>query len=188
MSPIETVATILGLAYILFEYKANPWMWLFGILMSMLYAYVFFSKSMYANFSLSLYNIGISAWGAYTWVMRRKVSSDEGDILSFPKKWWPALVGAVVVLTPLLSYVLWQMGESESPFLDGLTTSLSVVGIWMLARKYYQQWFCWILADVLYVVMFVQNSMWPSAVLYAAYVAIAVAGVVRWRRWSKRIG
>lgn len=160
-------------------------MWLFGILMSVLYAYIFFSKKMYANFLLSLYNIGISAWGAYTWIKRRQVSSDQGAVLSLPRRWWPVLVGAVVLLTPLLAYVLRQLGESEGPLLDGLTASLSVVGIWLLAKKYYQQWFFWILADVLYVVMFVQSTMWPSAVLYAAYVAIAVAGLVRWRGWTR---
>lgn len=186
MSPVEIIAAILGLVYILFEYKANPWMWLFSILMSTLYAYVFFSQKMYANFLLSLYNIGISVWGAYTWIKRRKASSDEEAILSFPRKWWPVLIGVVVMLTPLLAYVLRQMGESEVPLLDGLTASLSVVGIWMLAKKYYQQWFCWIIADVLYVVMFVQSSMWPSTVLYAVYVVIAVVGVVHWRKEMKR--
>ena len=182
MSLVEIIAALLGLVYILLEYKANPWMWLFSILMSVLYAYVFISQRMYANFLLSLYNIGISCWGAYTWIERRKTSGDDGAIASLPKRWWPVLVGAVVLLTPLLAFVLRLLGESEVPLLDGLTASLSVVGIWMLAKKYYQQWFCWIIADVLYVVMFAQSAMWPSMVLYAVYVVIAVAGVARWKR------
>lgn len=186
MNAFEIVAAGLGLVYLLFEYKASPWMWLFSILMSGLYAYVFFLQGMYANFVLSLYNIGISVWGGYSWVRRRQVGGDAGAIRSFPRRWWPVLVGAVVLLAPLLAWVLRWMGESEVPLLDGLTASLSVVGIWMLAKKYYQQWFCWIVADGLYVAMFVHSGMWPSTVLYGVYVVVAVLGVLHWRRQMAR--
>lgn len=182
MDTFEVVAAVLGLVYIFLEYKANPWMWLFSILMSMLYAYLFFSRMLYANFALSIYNVGVSIYGGYCWIKWRRVVSDEGAIRSFPSHRWPFLVGTLVLLVPLLAWVLWVLGESGSPLLDGITASLSVVGIWMLAKKYYQQWFCWIVADILYVVMFLQNGMWPSMLLYAVYVVIAVAGTVHWRK------
>lgn len=182
MDKIEIIAAAIGLVYIYLEYKANAWMWLFCIAMSLLYGWVFWSSKMYANLMLNVYNIGISLWGVSLWMRHKGQTDEESNILSFPRKWLPVLLGVIVVLVPLLAWVLKLMGETEAPLLDGLTASLSVVGIWMLAKKYYQQWFCWIVADVLYVVMFVHNSMWPSAVLYAVYVGVAVAGCVAWHK------
>lgn len=182
MNTIEIVAAAIGLVYIYLEYKANAWMWLFCIAMSVLYAWVFWSERMYANLMLNVYNIGISVWGVMCWLRHKEAEGGESDILSFPRRWVPVLVGAVVVLVPVLAWVLKIMGETEAPVLDGLTASLSVVGIWMLAKKYYQQWYCWIVADVLYVAMFAHNHMWPSMVLYVVYVVVAVAGCVAWRK------
>lgn len=179
---IEIIAAALGLIYIVLEYRANVWMWFFCIAMSLLYAWVFWQQKMYANLALDIYNIAISVWGAYTWLRHRSSQADATSVCGCPR-WLLWLLGAVVVLlVPLLGWVLRMMGESEAPLLDGLTASLSVVGIWMLAKRYYQQWICWIVADVLYVVMFVNSHMWPSAALYALYVVIAVIGYLHWRK------
>ena len=186
MDIIEIIAASLGIIYIVLEYRANVWMWLFGIAMSLLYAWVFGTQHMYANLALDIYNVIMSVWGVYMWRKNREAKSDEETILNCPRKILWLLGGLIVVLVPLLGWVLKLMGESESPILDGLTASLSVVGVWMLAKKYYQQWVCWIVADVLYVVLFIKGRMWPSTILYAVYVVIAIAGYIRWRKDAKR--
>lgn len=182
-SVVETIAALLGLAYIIFEYRANVWLWVFSIAMSALYVGVYLSQHMYANMVLSIYNIAVSVYGICAW-KKGGSSKDEAPIVRFPLRRLPLLVGAIALLVPLLAWVLWSMGETSAPWLDGLTASLSVAGMWMLAKKYCEQWLCWIVADMLYVAMFVQESMWPSAVLYAVYVSIALFGYAKWRRES----
>lgn len=182
---VEIVAAALGLIYIFLEYRANAWMWLFSIAMSVLYSWVFFSQNMYANLLLSIYNIGVSVWGVRSWLQHKDAAQGDTLILTFPRRWMPLLIGVIVVLVPLLAWVLKLMGETEAPLLDGLTASLSVVGIWMLAKRYRQQWLCWIVADILYVVMFAQSGMWPSLVLYAVYVGIAILGYRHWIQLEK---
>lgn len=181
ISAIEAIAAFLGLIYIVFEYRANAWMWLFSITMSVLYVWVYFSQTMYANMVLTLYNIAVSVYGVWLWIKQKDESSAEG-IRQFPKRKLPWLGLLIIVLTIGLTQILILLGESEVPLLDGLTASLSAVGIWMLAKKYYQQWVCWILADVLYVAMFISSGMWPSTILYIVYIIVAVFGFIRWRK------
>ena len=46
---LDIVTTILGLAYILFEYKASAWMWLVGFLMQSLGIVLYYQKGLYAD-------------------------------------------------------------------------------------------------------------------------------------------
>lgn len=181
MSIIEIIGAFIGLAYIWLEYKANPWMWLCGVLMPIAYVWIYFSNGLYANAAFNLYTIGISVYGVYHW-LRGGDDKGEAPIRSFPRKWWLLLIGVVVLLAVVLTWLLGFLRESQVPLLDGLTTSLSIVGMWMLAKKYYQQWLCWLLVEPLTVLMCILAGMWPTAILYAVYTVVAVLGYFRWKK------
>ena len=60
--------------------------------------------------------------------------------------------------------------------------STSLVAQWMMTRKILQNWLIWIAVDVVYVPMFVSQGLYATAVLYAAFLVLAVMGYVEWRR------
>jgi nicotinamide mononucleotide transporter len=65
---------------------------------------------------------------------------------------------------------------------DGLITSLSVVATWMLTRKFIEQWYVWILANAIAVIVYLVMGMYPTAILFVVYTVMAIIGV---RAWSK---
>ena len=69
-----------------------------------------------------------------------------------------------------------------SPVLDAFTTALSIVGIWALARKYLEQWFVWIVVDVVTCGLYFYKDIPFKASLYGVYVIIAVFGYFKWRK------
>ena len=67
------------------------------------------------------------------------------------------------------------------PWADAFTTALSVVALWMLARKYVEQWLVWIAADAACAALYAYKGLWPTAVLYLLYTVIAIAGYRKWK-------
>lgn len=79
-------------------------------------------------------------------------------------------------------YVLKTFTNSTVPVLDAFTNALSFVGLWALARKYVEQWFFWIVVDVVCCYLYVGKGIPFKAALYGLYVVIAVAGYFKWRK------
>lgn len=79
-------------------------------------------------------------------------------------------------------YVLITFTDSTVPLLDAFTNALSFVGLWALARKYIEQWFFWIIVDIICCYLYVVKGIPFKAVLYGLYVIIAVAGYWKWKK------
>ena len=96
------------------------------------------------------------------------------------------LVSAVGVL--VLSYgmsALYEagiLGENPMSLLDSAVAVLSAVATWWLVKSYREQWWLWIVADTLSVVLCAMQGMWWMAALYLAYVAAAVYGLHYWKK------
>jgi nicotinamide mononucleotide transporter len=68
------------------------------------------------------------------------------------------------------------------PYLDAMLMSYSLVATWWQARKHIANWWLWILVDAIYVGEYIYKDLWPTALLYAAFVPLAVLGLRNWRR------
>ena len=94
----------------------------------------------------------------------------------------PALAGVFLAAHGALYLLLARFTDSTVPFWDSLTTALSIVAMWMLSRKYVEQWLVWLAADLVTVGLYLYKEIPWTAALYALYSALAVAGYLRWRR------
>lgn len=88
-----------------------------------------------------------------------------------------AVAAGTVVLYPILVSV-----HDSAPFLDALTTSLSLVAQWLLNGKWIQTWYFWIAADVIYVPLYFSRGLNLTAVVYMLFLALCVAGLRAWSR------
>lgn len=68
------------------------------------------------------------------------------------------------------------------PFWDAMTTAASIVAMWMLSRKYIEQWLVWLAVDLITIGLYLYKGIPLTAGLYALYSALAVAGYLRWRQ------
>ena len=72
--------------------------------------------------------------------------------------------------------------NSDVPWLDSFTTSVSIIAMWLLARKYVEQWLVWIVVDVVCVGLYLYKDLYYTSALYAIYAIIAVFGYIKWRK------
>ena len=183
---LDIVTTILGLAYILLEYRASLWMWLVGFLMQALGIVLYYQKGLYADCCMEFYYLAMTIYGWWNWIGRKDPSLGGGDgerpIRHFPLRL--VLVWTFITLADWGAIYLFLVTctDSRVPLADSFTTALSIVGIWALARKYLEQWLIWIVVDIVTCVLYFYKDIPFKASLYALYVVIAVFGYRKWRR------
>lgn len=186
MNTLEIIGAVIGLGYIISEYRADKWFWPLSILMSVFYIVIDFTSGIYANGTICCYNLVMSVYGLLVWrgIIQSK-EHKERPVTSCPARLWPFILTIVAGLSVLLWWVLQLLGESEIPWLDGVSSSLSIVAMWMLSQKYWQQWLLWLIVEPLMVVLFMKTGNYASAVLYIVFEVVCVLGIVRWRKMMK---
>ena len=89
---------------------------------------------------------------------------------------------AFVAALLLIAFVLINHTDSTVPWSDSFTTALSIVGMWMLARKYIEQWWVWCVVDVACSALYTYKGLYFTAALYAVYAIIAIFGYFKWKK------
>ena len=178
---LDITTTILGLLYILFEYRASAWLWFVGFLMQTLGIVLYYQKGLYADCGMEFYYLSMTVYGYWKWV-HGSSEKKELPITKFPRKLiipWCALILAV---WGVIYWLLVTFTNSNVPLIDSFTTALSIVGIWALAHKYLEQWFIWIVVDVVTCGLYFYKDIPFKGGLYALYVVIAVFGYRKWKQ------
>ncbi|MBD5187067.1 MAG: nicotinamide mononucleotide transporter [Bacteroidales bacterium] len=196
MNYLEIAGVIIGLLYLYLEYHANVWLWIVGVIMPAIYIFVYYDAGLYADMWISVYYILASVYGLIVWMRRRSPSEEhkeeEADnesnrtITSMPRKYYLWIGLIIVVLTLGIGMLLSRLTDSTVPWADGFTTALSVVAMWMLAKKYTQQWLMWIAADIACALLYLYKDLWFTSGLYLLYTIIAYFGYKRWRKLCLR--
>ena len=182
---LDIVTTVLGLAYILLEYKASIWMWLVGFFMQALGIVLYYQKGLYADCGMEFYYLSMTIYGYWRWV-RGTATKEPLPIRHFPSRLvlpWTLLILGV---WGIMFWFLNTFTDSTVPMIDSFTTALSIVGIWALVHKYLEQWFIWIVVDVFTCGLYFYKDIPFKASLYALYVVIAVFGFFKWRKMMSR--
>ena len=178
---LDITTTALGLAHILLEYKANVWMWVVGFMMQSLGIILYYQKGLYADCGMEFYYLAMTVYGFIAW-MRHKTRSKGLPIRHIPKRMAFIWIGVGLVVWAAIYFLLSRFTNSTVPVADAFTTAFSVVGIWALARKYLEQWFVWIVVDVVTSALYFYKDIPFKASLYALYVIIAIFGYFKWKK------
>lgn len=196
---LDILTTILGLAYILLEYRASIWLWAVGFAMQTLGIVLYYQKGLYADCGMEFYYLAMTVYGWWNWrksppqPSQKEEKSSPSSLIPHPSSiqitHFPlrlALLWTVITLCAWVTLYLFLANCTDStvPIADSFTTALSFVGIWALARKYLEQWLIWIVVDVVTCCLYFYKDIPFKASLYALYVVIAVAG---YRKWKKNL-
>ena len=180
---IEIFGVITGILYVILEVKQNKLLWPLGIITSAAYIYIFFSGKFYADMGLQVYYVLISIYGWYYW-SRGGVKSDKGGlpVSRINRQQFILLILTFAIAWSGIYFVLDRFTDSTVPLGDSFTTALAIVATWMLTRKIIEQWFLWIIANVVSIGLYIYKGLYPTVILYAVYAGMAVYGYMEWKR------
>ncbi len=183
---IELLGALLGLLYIFFSIKQHILTWPTGLFTSVLYIVVFFQSGFYADMGLQVYYVFISIYGWYFWLKGGKKNS-VGHQKKLPARKTPKnllihLLLATIIIYSGILFILLNYTNSTVPYMDSLTTALSITATWMLAKKYIEHWIIWIFVDLFSAGLYVYKELWPTVILFLVYTVMAVLGYFEWKK------
>ena len=117
------------------------------------------------------------------------VGGEEDVIVLHKLSWKSVIIGAIICVLGTFSLSVGMsllheagiLGENPMSLLDSAVTALSVVATWWLVRSYLEQWWLWIVADLMSTILCAMQGMWWMALLYLLYAASAVYGLRYWK-------
>lgn len=183
MQTIEIIGAVIGLLYLYLEYKANKWLWPVGVLMPIVYVWIFYQSKFYADMGINVYYFFASIYG---WIRWNKYSSEkELPITRTPKRLVLPLTLIGTALFAAIAFVLIRVTDSSVPYGDSLTTAISIIAMWLLAQKHVEQWLLWVVVNVVSCCLYVWKGLYPTSILFAIYSVISVFGYFKWLRMMR---
>jgi len=182
VSGLEIVAFVLALAMVVLNMRVNPLAWPLACISSLLYVALFWNSRLYGDASLQIFFALMALWGWWQWL--RGTQADGGALkvrtLPAPTRWW--LLGALVIAWPATGLFLKTFTDTDVPWWDAFPTAASVIGQWLLGRKYIENWLAWIVVNVVSVGLFAYKGLWLTTLLYSLFIAMSLIG---WRAWRR---
>lgn len=177
---LEAFAVFTGLLYVLLSIRGRASCWIAGLLSTLAYLVL----CAYAHLQLQSALQGIYALLAvYGWWQWR-CGSDPSGRLAIGRLDIRGHAIAVLALLLLSAGGTWLLERTGSPqpLLEAITTAGGLVATVLAARRLLDNWAWWIVTNLATAVLYQQAGMRPTAGLYLAYAALAVAG---WRAWQR---
>lgn len=184
---LELFGTAVGIIYLWLEYRASIYLWIAGIIMPAIYIFIYYEAGLYADFGINIYYLLIALYGWIAWKSGFRLSgknekSRELPISHTPTHAWTPIIATYITAQLFIAWVLIKYTDSTVPIADSFTTALSIVGMWMLARKYIEQWWVWCIVDVASSALYIYKELYFTAALYAVYAIIAIFGYRKWKK------
>jgi len=189
MSYIEFAGTILYLLSVWLIAKRNVLTWPVGIVSVVLYMALFYQIRLYSDALEQVYYLGASAYGWWYW-SRSEPAARTITGVGYGRRravvaWLVVTTALAVALGAVMGHVHeWAPGlfpEAASyPFVDALTTVMSLVAMWLMARKHIESWVYWIVVDVIGIWLYWVKDVKFIALLYVLLLGLAVKGLVEW--------
>ena len=191
MSYVEFFGTILYLLSVWLIARKNIWTWPVGILSVLLFMVLFFQFQLYSDSLEQVYYLIASVYGWWFWARRPRAS---GSTPGFGFSRWPVLAiwaATTLILGIGLGFAMtsihvwapaWFPEPASYPFVDAITTIMSLSAMWLMARKRAESWVYWIIVDVAAIWLYFSKGIMFVGCLYVVLLGIAIYGFWKWVR------
>jgi len=178
---LETVAVVLGVAYLLFAMGENSLCWYCAFFSTGIYIWIFRDVSLYMESALNAYYMVMAVYGWYQW--QRGGNSSHGIQLNcWGAKQHISAIGLTLLLSAISGYLLSQNTDARMPYIDSFTTWGSVITTYMVARKVLENWLYWMVINSISIFLYIDRGLYQTVGLYGLYLFLAVIGYMAWRK------
>jgi nicotinamide mononucleotide transporter len=200
---MEASATVFGILSVYFSIKKNIWVYPTGIISTLLYVYILFNFGLLGDCMINVYYTVMSIYG---WILWSKHSKDHihVEVSWASKKEWRygillfalsiILVTGVYYYKPYIDNEFSMQGASLGLYhldwanwLDVITTSVFLVGMWFMAKRRIENWIFWIVGDFICIPMMIYKGLGITSVQYLVFTIMAISGYVSWKKSLRNI-
>jgi nicotinamide mononucleotide transporter len=179
---LELVAFALAIAMVVFNIRVNPIGWPLAIVSSLLYFLLFWKSRLYGDASLQIFFALVAAWGWWQWLHGTDAAGRALSVRRLGSSGRLVALLGLALAWPAVALFLRRFTDTDVPWWDAFPTAASVLGQWLLGRKYVENWPTWIVVNVVALGLFAYKGLWLTVILYAIFVVMSWFG---WRAWRR---
>ena len=177
----ESAAVLSALAYLVLAARESNWCWYFAFASTAIYSVLFREVSLLMESALNVYYMAMAVYGWHQW--RRGGGDHQGiRIHTLGMRGHGLVIAAILALTAVSGFLLSRYSTAAWPYVDSFTTWASVIATYMVARKILENWLYWIVIDLVSIPLYLSRGLELTALLFVAYVMIAIVGFFRWQK------
>lgn len=181
-NPWAMVSGMLGICSVVLGAKGNILTFFFGFAQVGTYTYLCCVEHFYAEIVINIYYFFTMIYGVYCWRRRLKNSTLQVQTRRLSRRIVPLLTVAIVVLSIFVGWLLSRYTDDPQPYLDAMTTVPAIAAQILMVMAYREQWYLWLMVDVLALVMWVRAENYCMAAQYAFWCANCVYGYIQWTK------
>jgi nicotinamide mononucleotide transporter len=178
--PWEAIAVALGVAYVFLAAKENVLCWPAALVSTAIFSWLFWDVSLLMESALNIYYLAMAIYGWWSWTSTSQHRSQQ--IHSWSLKKHAVCICLILILALTSGLLLSHYTQAALPFLDSITTWAAVITTYMVAQKILENWLYWVVIDAISIYLYIDRELYLTAMLFAAYVVIAIYG---WHSWKK---
>jgi len=184
MDPLEAVAVALALAMVFCNIREIHWAWPLAISSSLLYFVIFWRSKLYGEAWLQVFFAVFALWGWFQWLRGHRSDGSALRVARLSSRGLVLAIAAGAVLWPATGLLLMKVTDTDVPWWDAFPTSISVIGQFLLARKFIENWIAWLAVNIVAVTLFAYKGLWLTVGLYSVFIILSIVG---WRAWKSRL-
>jgi nicotinamide mononucleotide transporter len=178
---LEPCAVVVSVLAVVLTARRSLWNFPLALASVGMYAVIFYRVRLYADAVLQCVFAITLLYGIAQW---RRSRSEDGEVkvrrIDRRTAQWSVL--AIAAITAIFGLVLDRATDAALPWIDSGLLGASLVGSVWAARRLLEQWLLWCAVDVAYACVYLYKALYPTALLYAVFIVLALYGWQRWRR------
>ncbi|MEM9173029.1 MAG: nicotinamide riboside transporter PnuC [Pseudomonadota bacterium] len=179
---LELIAAALGVGYLVFAIRQSLWCWACALGSTSLYVYLFGLGQLYMESALNLFYLGMAVFGFWRWRYGGGPHRKALPVSTLNLRAHAVALVVIAVLVGLSSVLLARFTDQVQPVIDSFTSWTAVWATWLTAQKVLENWWYWLVIDIVSIGLFVDREFYFTAMLYGVYVILIPIGWISWRR------
>ena len=190
-TPMGIISATTGVACVVCTGKGKLSAYPLGAVNVLLYAIISWKAKYYGEVMLNLlYYFPMEFYGLYVWKKHMNAQTHEVEKRFMPWNKRILMTAAVVVGTIGYGFVL-KILKGNLPFVDALSTVVSVVAMIISIGMYVEQWILWIVVDIVTVFMWYKafsagNDSIATLLMWIVYLGNAIIMYFKWAKEAKQ--
>lgn len=181
-SPWALVSGMLGICSVVLGAQGNILTFVFGFAQVVSYTYLCVVERFYAEIAINIYYFFTMIYGVYCWRRRLFGKSLQVQTRSLSRGVFLLLSIVTVLLSILSGWLLQRYTDDPQPYLDAFTTMPAIVAQILMVMTYREQWYLWLVVDILALVMWLRAENYCMVAQYAFWCANCIYGYVQWTK------
>lgn len=181
-TPWSLISGLLGICSVVLSAQGNILTFVFGFGQVGTYTYLCVQERFYAEIALNIFYFVTMIYGVYVWKKRLQGDSWQIQTRQLRGKSLPLLLLSVTAFSVLVGWFLQAYTDDPQPYLDAFTTVPAIMAQILMVLAYREQWYIWMMVDVLALVMWLRAGNYCMAAQYFFWCANCVYGYVQWTR------